>query len=607
MAEIDANVNAANTILTPAADPYPKYKTEVFNLFGGINAKVSNYMNGSAPQQFRDLQNLNFFFPGALNKRPGSTLYGGGTIAGPFLGGIEFQRLAGQSWIVAAANTNLYNVSQASGYVPMVTGLSGGLFQFQTMVDRLFCANGNQYFKYDGTNNYLYSLPPGPTLAWGITSVVGGSLLPGVTGTFVYGYGYVNERGYAGPVTPGQTIVLDGITSNSVLVYGLTQAYSGYGITALAIWRTSPGGVNLFNLAINSIGSLTAIDNGSIPLGTSLALPHLWFTMAPRFVCIYNNQLFMAGFSQFPSRFYWSEIGEPEGVQPTYYAEVLTNNGDVITGLKPYGGALVISKSKSLHRLIGDNPANFALQDVTTEYGSLSQQSMVIFENLLWFMDPKGMVQYDGSNIDVVSTPVEPYFIGANPAININTAVAAHYKQIGEVWFNFSFDGSTTNSLLLAYDYTVQAWTRYDNINAAAMFIGQGDQTTKTIFYGGYTGGLFYLGQSYMSDNGVAFTCAMFTNWLAASGQTTENMYRRLWMDVDPIIGITQVLSFHLYSNYSTLAFAYTGAVAITAFQNRTDFGVSARALALQVSYSSATLPFKINAYTFESRYQRSV
>ncbi len=602
---VNANIGPANTPLNPTADPYPKFKTETFNMFGGINAKVSSYINSNSPQQFRDILNLNFLFPGALNKRPGSTLYGGVTVSGGILGGWEYQKQDGSSYIIFGANTNLYSVTP-SNVTPVVTNLkNGAYFDFITMVDRLFCCNGDSFFKFDGVNNYKYSLPPGATAAWGISAALGGSMLAGFTGTFVCAYGYVNERGYGGPVSNGFTVVLDGVTFNSITYAGMTQPFSGYGVTALQLWRTSNGGVNFFGTTLAVSGATQVTDTG-FPLGTSLAIPHLWFTMAPRFVELYNNQLFLGGFSQFPSRLYWSEIGEPEAIQPNYFAEFRTNDGDRLSGVKPYGGAMVVGKQRSLHRMVGDNPGNFALQEITTEYGSLSQQSMVVFENLFWCLDQKGVVQYDGANVGIISDAVEPFFIGANTSAAMDSAVGAHYKQTSEVWFAFPFTGSTLAQMILAYDYIVKAWTRYDNIAPTSFFIAQGNQGLKTLFYGGYTGGLFAMGQSYMSDNGVAFTCSVFTDWLAANGQTSENLYRRLWLDVDPILGVTQTIGVKLYTNYATTTVGYTGVLALTAYQNRLDFGIPARTMAAHVAYSSATLPFKLNAYTFESRYLRS-
>jgi hypothetical protein len=315
----------------------------------------------------------------------------------------------------------------------------------------------------------------------------------------------------------------------------------------------------------------------------------------------------MAGFSNMPSRVYWTEIGEPEGVQPTFYAEFRTNDGDRVTGMKVYNGSLVVSKQRSLHRIIGDNPSNFVLQEISTEYGCLSNQAMVVFENVLWMLDQKGIVEYNGANIAMVSEKVEPTFLSMNVPFAIDSAVGIHFKQYNEVWFGIPTEGSTLNKTVVVYDYVAKAWTQYDGINPSNLFSGQGNQNTKTVFYGGYTGALFIVGASLFGDNGNAITCMAFTRWVAPSGQTTESMYRRFWLDIDPILGITQSINVNLFTNYSTASVQYTGMISQSAYQARLDFGLSARTVAAQVVNTSASLPFKINAYTFESRYQRSV
>lgn len=587
-----------------AHDPYPKFKSENFYLFGGVNAKASAYLNG--PHEFRDLLNMNFLNPGALTKRPGSTMYAGSTVTGKITGGVDFQRLGGASYIVMTANTNLYTVSPPATISPVVTGLlNNAMFDFVTFADRLFAANGQNFFKFDGTNNYKFSLPPGATAAWGVTQTIGGSLTAGVTGTFVFAYGYVNERNYVGPVSNAFTLTINGATFNSVTYLGMTLDQAGYGITALQLWRSSNGGVDLYGTTLAVSGATQIIDTG-FPLGSSLALPHLWFTLAPRYQEIYNNQFFMAGFSSMLSRAYWSEIGEPEAIQPTFYAEFRTNDGDRITGMKSYNGGLIVTKLNSMHRVIGDNPTNFALQEISNDYGCVSNQAMVTFENLFWCLDTKGIVQFNGSQVAIISEKMEPTFAVMNVVAAIDQATAVHFKQSNEIWFSFPINGATLNNTIVVYDYISQAWARYDGIVPSVLFVAQGVQTVKTVYYGGYTGALSYVSASFMGDNGNAITCSPFTRWLAPSGQTTESMYRRFWLDVDPVIGVTQAINCLFFTNYATTIQA-TGLIYQNPFQTRLDFGLSARSIATQFFHVSASLPFKVNAYAFESRYQRSV
>jgi hypothetical protein len=179
---------------------YSKHKTEKYSNLKGINTKISLYTD---TEEFRDLSNVNFAVPGALTKRPGTASYIGATVSGAITGLYEYEKLSGASYVIATANTNAYVV--ASPFTTIKASLqNGAIFDFVTFVDHLFAANGTDFFKFDGTNTSSYSLPAGLTGSWGVTAVIGG----GLSGTFQAAYGYLNSRGYLGPMSQGITIAL---------------------------------------------------------------------------------------------------------------------------------------------------------------------------------------------------------------------------------------------------------------------------------------------------------------------------------------------------------------------------------------------------------------
>lgn len=579
--------------------PYPENKTESYNLLGGINSKVSLYTNG--PHEFRDISNLNFVFLGALTKRPGSDLYIGATIAGMITGGVDFDRLSGASYIVVTANTNAYTVD-SFGFHAFRSGLqNNALFSFVTFVDRLFAANGSEFFKFDGTNSSLYSLPPGLTGSWGVTGVVGG----GLSGTYVAAYGYVNDRGYLGPPSNGFTITLDGVTFGTIEYQGLTTP-AGYGISAIQLYRSNVDFPDLFGTTL-ALSSATTVDDPGFPLTTQAAQFFLWFTMAPRYLEIFNNQLFMAGFSTMPSVVWWSDIGEPEGVDPTFFNEFRTNDGDVVTGLKSYNGALVVTKERSFHLLTGTDPTNFTVTQLSDQYGCISHRSMVTYNNILWFLDPKGICEYNGANIGIVSTKVEPIFASMNLPAARQHATALHFKQFNEVWFSIPINGATMNNVTVVFDYVAGGWTHYDGFNSAIIFQGQGLLSQRSILSGGYTGNLSYFSASLMADVGQAFTCMVDSAYLAPFGETITKQYRRFYLNVDTIPGASTAINLNFTQDFDHSTISATGAIYQNPFQTRLDFGVPAKAINFQAFFSSATLPFRINGFAFESRFQRNV
>lgn len=583
---------------------WEKFKTESYSLIGGINSKASPYVNG--PMEMRDISNLNFSIPGALNKRPGTTGYLGATVLGRITGGVEFERLNGASYLILSANTNLYSVTGSWNAI-RANVLNDALFDMVPFVDRLFCANGQDFFKTDGTNSSLYSLPDGQNL--GLTRIAAEG---GYSGVFVAGYGYLNDRGYYGPASPGITISLHGTSFGRFTYLGLTTP-AGYGISAIVLYLSSADGTDRFGITTIPAGYTHSFTVGVLgtsglpfPLTTLAENDYIWFTLAPKYLDSYNNQLMMSGFSAAPSKLYWSDVGEPEGVEIGFAAEFRTNDGDRIRAQKPYNGSFVVAKERSFHRLSGDDPNGFLLQEISDQYGCISNRSMVVWEDKLWFLDPKGIVEYNGANVQVVSNKVEPIFKRMNLDAARENAIAFHYKDYNEVWFCIPVDGSTANNLIVVYDYQANAWTHYDGLQISTLFLARGSLGAKTPFFGGYTGTLSYFGSSFYGDSGRSITCTTDSYFLADGGQTSERLFRRYYHNVNPIVGVTQPIELSFKVNYGT-TIALTRTMYQNPFQSRIDFGLPGRSIQASSVHASASLPYTIYGFAFVSRPQRDV
>lgn len=575
---------------------YQKLKDETYNINGGINTKVSKYT--TERNELLNLRNMHFLTLDAVTKRPGTSLYLGATVGGRIGGLYEFEKLDGSSYVIATANTNAYTVT--STYTSFRSGLlNNGIFDFVTFVDRLFMANGQDFFKYDGTNTSAYSLPPGQsTSSYGITGGYTGTA--GLSGIYIAGYGYLNNAGYYGPVSEGLTVSLNGISYNCLLYYGMTTP-QGFGISGYALYRSEAGFLTMFGTT--TITGASFVDQSH--LSTRSEPPYQHFTLAPKYLEIFNNQLILAGFSSMQSTFYWSDIAEPEGVRPESFAEVRTNDGDRITGTRAYQGELIVTKQYSLHRLSGDNPDNFVLQEITDQYGCLSNRTLTVFNDLLVFLDSKGIVKFNGANIEVISARVEPFINRINVAAAIDNATAIHNRKENEVWFCVPVDGSSINNAILVYDYLADAWTIYDGLRVSSLNVVQGALEADSVLYGGYTGSISFFDDDIESDNGAAFTCTIQTRFVSVLGQSVEEQFRRFYLNLDPILGITQGINVNFYSNYGLTAVA-TFTMYQNPFQSRIDFGIPAKVLSAEIVHSSASLSFKVFGWTVESRYQRA-
>lgn len=576
----------------------PKNKQEVYTI-GSLDTKSSKYV--MADGEVLSLVNMDFVTVNAATKRAGTSLYLGATVSGRITGLYEFERLSGASYIMASANTNLYSVTNSFSSVK--SGLtSGNIFDFVTFTDRLFAANGSEIFKTDGTNSTNFGLPPGDTSApFGITGIYNAA--SSLSGVFIASYGYLNDLGFYGPDSSGYTVTLNGISYTAFLYSGMAVP-SGYGITAIALYRSAPGSVLLFGTTLIPTTGATFVDYS--PLGLRSEPVGIYFTLAPKYLELYNNQLFLGGFSSMLSTLYWSDVGIPEQIQPQSFAEFRTNDGDRLTGMRAYQNDLIVTKLRSCHRLSGEVPENFSIQQLSDQYGCLSNRTMISYNQQLLWLDEKGIIQYNGADIGIISNKVESIFIRMNVAAAIENACAVHNKAKNQVEFQIPVDGSTINNFTVVYDYLSNRWTTYEGINASSYAIIKGNRDTKRPFYGGYTGSISFFDDTIESDNGLGFTCLIKSRYASLMGQSTEQIFRRFYLNVDAIAGSSQPIGIALRTNYSDIVSA-TYTIYQSPFQTRIETGLSAKTMSAEISHFSATFSLKVDGWTIESRYQRAV
>lgn len=640
--------------------PYPKMKTENYQNFGGINTKVSPY--AQTPQEFLDISNMDFQAPGALSKRQGSTQYLTAGTSGRITGLYEFESLTGASYIMAGANTSLYYI-QAHALNPVTTALQvDSLMDFTTFVDRLFFANGANFMKWKaGATAYLFSLPA-PTLALSATWFGNSAIQNWASSTLTYSVGWINDRGFHGMASAPLTIKTSGNSGPVTSIYllqgitnisgGGTYAYfqiegsASYGLgytvmgvtvysngataavgttdffAGIALYRDSGPGTQRFRVGYDPILTTNGVtlirqqltfirdaafdDSPNRPLSTFPEPSYMWFTLAPRNLEIYQNQLFMSGFSQSPSVVYFSDPGEPEGIEPTYNFEVRTNDGDRVTGTKSYQNQLIVFKERSVHSLTGDNIDNFILREITDQYGCISGRAVAVWENYLWFLDKKGICEYNGANTKIVSNKVEPFFTNMNISAARDNAVMIHNKHRNEVWCGIPTNGSTVNNTTIVYDYLSNAWTKFEGFNPSSMAVGIADFSQPSAVYGSYSGGVFNFGSSYFGDNGIGMTALAKSRFMADEGESTQKQFRRLWVNTEPVIGSTSYLQVNLLQDFGSSLVVSTTLIQ-NPFQNRIEFGISAKSLAVQISNFSATDSVRLHGFSVAHRFQREV
>ncbi len=666
---------------------YKKLKEERYAAFGGINSKVSQYLNG--PMEFLALQNIDFQTPGSLTDRWGSTQYFGASLTSKVTGLYEFTQTTGASSFYAIAGGTI-GLALLNGFSSIFCGSTVGAsffftlgpftsgmsilnydFDFNTLQNNCFLANGQNFLKSTGGSSFVFfGLPrfqcDNGIITAGLEYGNSGSA-DGFTGVYYYQCAFVNSYGmagspsqafkgytaFAGAVVYSNPAFTNGTTSILFVLTGFQQSFHGKlavpntDITGVAIFRTQGYAATLSITDINNadytlkavlgisalshaatftdfdpISGITFMNKDIIPYNwytygtsnfTSQNYPYLLeenvgfgITLIPKFVETHDNRLFIAGMSYSPSTFFFSEFGEPEHFEADFGFEVRTQDGEPISGLKEYSGNLMVFKYSSFHQLstAADDFANWVLTPISTEYGCLSNRAVTTFSNLCVFLDRKGVIQYNGANIEILSTKVDPIFQRMNVNAAKNTAQLTYDKQRNEILCDIPVDGATMNNLTVVYDIIAKAWTTEAGYNSAVRAIAQGQLSNRENFYGGYSGLVSYFGPSFTSDNGTAFTTIIKSGFLTDLGNSTQKVFRRLWADTTPV-GTSAFVDVHLYQDYGA-SIIVSATLPLVPFQNRIDFGVSAKSLSVEF-VKSGTFKMALHGFSIAYRFQRNV
>jgi hypothetical protein len=326
---------------------------------------------------------------------------------------------------------------------------------------------------------------------------------------------------------------------------------------------------------------------------------------SPQYLEVFQSRLFSAGYSSTPSTVWFSDTDEPEGYQSDFNFEVRSNDGDVVTGLKAYSTRLYLFKSRSFHALYGDNPSNFYLQELSLEYGALNNRSIVVYEDTLLFLDQKGVMIWNGAYLDVLSKKIQPLFDKMNISAAKSEACMIHDKLRNQILVAFPSGVSQVNDTVAVFDYLVGAWTTYTGLSISSLQAMFGRNTTRNVFYGSYSGSVNWFGSSFLQDNGVGYTLYMKSVFLKPLGDSTQEQFRRLYVNSNPGSG-TFSFNINFFQDYGSSAVLSTSLV-MSQFQQRIDFGISAKSIAFEMANIQSSVSLQLFGFTMESRLQRRV
>lgn len=630
---------------------YEKLKDESYKNLGGINRKASAYLTG--PNQALDLRNLCFERPGAWQSRPGVTdgvslpksTYGTTPTSLYQLTYPQFENASiGASFYVFDSDDKIHALNSVTNFAIGIS-LSGGPYDFAeertdvytgTLQSFLYFANGNEFKLWSkqgssAAQNYLwpftnaidYRFPVSPTITgFSIAGSFGGTVTsPTPSGTHsvrvVLGKKFstgVNQQPdywfFSEPSERQYTYLSATISgSNQIGMWTYFNVPPGFGYNVATVEYTSPlGGVpyyfNIFDpdsfytrFTVGETSGTFEFQQFSSAVNVSGIAD---FSLSPRFLEPYKNMMFSAGFSSAPSEIRHSDIGAFLFYDSTYRIEVKPGAGGEITALKKFQDTLIIFKEGAIFELSGDSPETLSVKTITQEYGCVNNRGAVTFGNKLWFVDSKGICEYNGPDTFIVSYPVQEIF----ETLDVNKMTSVHVKSEGQVWF-------AASDTVLVYDYDVEAWTIYDklplNSNVPLEVLEYGSSLPMASWF--TSGQSFFhlsrLQKEVKTDRGEDITLMVKTRYHKRLGDTTQEMWRRLFVDSEYGTTLGPTITLNYRPDYGE-TIADTQYINLGPFQERVDFGISARSLSIEMIMKVNELT-TINGYTIESRFLRNV
>jgi len=623
---------------------YDKLKEGHYQNLGGINVKISEY--NTEDSQFLDLRNYCFYKPGALSVRPGQEYF---SVSLPLSTypvkpstSMEYIKNSGATFVVYDVGSTLYVLPNTAVGASFSTNATTALtLDYVVQNDFLYCANGQNFAVFNGSVSVFYRSETTRFISGNATynTALSGNGITNVIASGLYYFWVTPIRALAGQSYPTQY----GLPTQGNIYPNTNGVFEGFGvavslsatIVSMGKWVlfgfTVPAGfgysfatpeyqkgtslelepytASILNTLKNDniyIYNISTFGGGVTYFGIEFdhyTLSASWenqyqITMVPRFLETYNNMLFMSGFSSLPNQVLVSEIGQPERVKEENFFEIRTGDNKEITGCVFFQDSLLFFKKTSIHEVVGTSPTDLSLRLVNNQYGSLNNEGIVVFQNRLWFVDDRGICEYNAANIEIKSEPIQDYL----NEIDKSRIKAIHYKDRSEVWF-------CAENICFVYNYFNSAWSINDVISidrqSGAAVLPFGVSTSDPIYWvqGASYINLAKFNPTLSTDFGQAITLVAKTKFHKRMGDSTQELWRRFYLDVQS--GVTLGATVNFYPDYGSSIFS-TRSMTLTSFQDRIDFGISAKSLAIEFIIRSSQ-SITVNGYTVESRYLRSV
>lgn len=253
-----------------------------------------------------------------------------------------------------------------------------------------------------------------------------------------------------------------------------------------------------------NIANWTAPTSGTVPNG--------------KYLCFFNNRVFVAGVSSDPSRLYWSGIGDagdwssPSGGSTLFDPD----DGEPITGLGVVGDYVLVFKPRKAYVIFDTDTGGY--RRISSEIGCLANRSIVETSSGTFFLSSdRQLMVTDGGNIQSVSNDIDPILEDIPGGVIANSAATyckgSYYLSIPE---------ADVNSIIIEFDTRFSSWWLHEISTDNGTF-GVNDwaianpTSTTDLYAAGADPDAPNVMQAFVDDiyqdNSLAYTAYWVTQW----------------------------------------------------------------------------------------------
>ena len=202
-----------------------------------------------------------------------------------------------------------------------------------------------------------------------------------------------------------------------------------------------------------------------------------------------------------------------------------------VTAFLPRRNELVVGKKRRILKIIGNDPTDFELLQVTEAVGIVSQDASVVIRDECYFLGQDGFYRYGNAGLENLSRDkVHPWFATDsyfNRAL-FNSAVAIYNPTYDEIHLYLSAVGTSTINRWVRYNLATGQWFGPDltgafTITAAANVTDANNFTIPVV--ASSAGYVYTLNRAAHTDDTTAITLDIITDFYSGDDPDSEKAW----------------------------------------------------------------------------------